>query len=204
MPVSSSFIRSGVCKLRNTMIPRRRGGVKVFADCFFTLSQFSQRLNPMDGVEHPRSRAPHAATEMNFGLREKYAEIYFGRSAVLTETEHAAGGGRLVRRGSPRQRLNPMDGVEHSRSRAPHAATEMNFGLREKYAEIYFGRSAVLTETEHAAGGGRLVRRGSPRQGLNPMDGVEHSRSRAPHAATEMNFGLREKYAEIYSSSHRG
>jgi len=22
------------------------------------------------------------------------------------------------------------------------------------------------------------------------MDGVEHSRSRAPHAATEMNFGL--------------
>ena len=31
--------------------------------------QFSQRLNPMDGVEHSRSRAPHVATEMNFGLR---------------------------------------------------------------------------------------------------------------------------------------
>jgi hypothetical protein len=150
-----------------------------------------QGLNPMDGVEHSRSRAPHAATEMNFGLREKYAEIYFGISAVLTEAEHAAGNGRLVRRGSPRHRLNPMDGVEHSQSRAPHAATEMNFGLREKYAEIYFGISAVLTEAEHAAGGGRLVRRGSPTQRLNPMDGVEHSRSRAPHAATEMNFGLR-------------
>jgi hypothetical protein len=39
-----------------------------------------------------------------------------------------------------------MDGVEHFRSRAPHAATEMNFGLR-------------------FAGSGRLARHGRPRQG---------------------------------------
>jgi len=29
-----------------------------------------------------------------------------------------------------------MDGGEHSQNCAPHAATEMNVGLREKYAEI--------------------------------------------------------------------
>jgi hypothetical protein len=34
-----------------------------------------------------------------------------------------------------------MDRVEHSRSRASHTATEMNFGLQEKYAEMYFGIS---------------------------------------------------------------
>jgi len=28
-----------------------------------------------------------------------------------------------------------MDGVEHSRSRAPHAATEMNFGLHSTGSE---------------------------------------------------------------------
>ena len=48
MPVSSSFVRSGVCKLRNTMIPRRRGGVKAFADCFLhygVAGAFLQRLS---------------------------------------------------------------------------------------------------------------------------------------------------------------
>ena len=39
-----------------------------------------------------------------------------------------------------------MDGVEHSRSRAPHAMTEINFGLR-------------------SAGNGRLARHGRPGQG---------------------------------------
>jgi len=39
-----------------------------------------------------------------------------------------------------------MDGVEHSWSRAPHAMTEINFGL-------------------HSAGRGHLVRHGRPRQG---------------------------------------
>jgi hypothetical protein len=32
-----------------------------------------------------------------------------------------------------------MDEIEHSQNRAPDTVTEMNFGLREKYAEIYFG-----------------------------------------------------------------
>ncbi len=32
-----------------------------------------------------------------------------------------------------------MDEVEHSQNSASHAATEMNVGLREKYAEMYFG-----------------------------------------------------------------
>jgi len=164
----------------------------------------------LDGCEHSQNRAINTMTEINFGLR-------------------SAGNGRLARHGrsgqgstylrtainsqsssTPRheahtglyflQRLNLMDGVEHSRSPAPHAATEMNFGL-------------------HSAGRGRLARHGRPGQGstylrtainsqssstprheahtglyflqrLNPMDGVEHSRSPAPHAATEMNFGL--------------
>ena len=110
----------------------------------------------MDGCEHSQNRAINTMTEINFGLR-------------------SAGNGRLARHGrsgqgstylrtainsqsssTPRheahtglyflQRLNPMDGVEHSRSPAPHAATEMNFGL-------------------HSAGRGRLARHGRPGQG---------------------------------------
>jgi hypothetical protein len=38
----------------------------------------------MDGFEHPRKRAPHVATEMNFGL-------------------HSASGRRLARHGRPGQ-----------------------------------------------------------------------------------------------------
>jgi hypothetical protein len=34
------------------------------------------------------------------------------------------------------------------------------------------------------------------------MDRVEHSRSRAPHAATEMTFGLREKQFDIVRRQH--
>ncbi len=44
----------------------------------------------MDGVERSRSRAPHAATEMNFGL-------------------HFAGSGRLARRGRPGQKVNASE-----------------------------------------------------------------------------------------------
>jgi hypothetical protein len=36
----------------------------------------------MDGVEHPRNRAPHAVTEINFGLR--FAEN--GASRVTRQT----------------------------------------------------------------------------------------------------------------------
>ena len=32
-----------------------------------------------------------------------------------------------------------MDEIEHSQNRAPDTVTEMNFGLRKKYAEMYFG-----------------------------------------------------------------
>jgi hypothetical protein len=35
-----------------------------------------------------------------------------------------------------------MDEVEHSQNCAPHAATEMNVGLRKKYAEMYFGMAS--------------------------------------------------------------
>jgi len=58
-----------------------------------------------------------------------------------------------------------MDRVEHSRSRAPHAATEMNFGLREKYAEMYFGTSQFSQEVERSAKSERLARHGRPGQG---------------------------------------
>jgi hypothetical protein len=32
-----------------------------------------------------------------------------------------------------------MDEIERSRNRAPDTVTEMNVGLRKKYAEMYFG-----------------------------------------------------------------
>jgi hypothetical protein len=32
-----------------------------------------------------------------------------------------------------------MDEIEHSWNRAPDTVTEMNFGLRKNYAEMYFG-----------------------------------------------------------------
>jgi hypothetical protein len=56
----------------------------------------------------------------------------------------------------------------------------------------------------------RIQGRGKHAQSPGVLTGVEPGgRGRTlpesrPHAATEMNFGLREKYAEIYSSSHRG
>ena len=52
-----------------------------------------------------------------------------------------------------------MDEVEHSRSHAHHAATEIHFGLREKYAEMYFGTLQFSQKGERPAGSERRALR---------------------------------------------
>jgi hypothetical protein len=80
------------------------------------LQEFSQGLNLVDEVEHSRNRAPR-------GNRNSFRST------------------REVRRNLQQfsQRLNQLDRVERSQNRAPDTVTEMNVGLRKKYAEMYFG-----------------------------------------------------------------
>jgi hypothetical protein len=82
-----------------------------------------------------------------------------------------------------------MDGVEHSRSRAPHAMTEINFGLHSAgRGHLGIGLGLLLLVDLHSAGRGHLVRHGSPRQGSTYLRTAINSQSSSLSGVGEAEF----------------
>ena len=104
----------------------------------------------MDEVEHSRSHAHHAATEMNFGLREKYAEMYFGTLQFSQKGERSAGSERRALR-QARTRVNASANAQYpcpfARSASPRALNRLTRRRGDAKAErerrAYVGRDCI-------------------------------------------------------------
>jgi hypothetical protein len=104
----------------------------------------------MDEVEHSRSHAHHAATEMNFGLREKYAEMYFGTLQFSQKGERSAGSERRALR-QARTRVNASANAQYpcpfARSASPRASDQLTRKRGDAKAErgrrAYVGRDCI-------------------------------------------------------------